>query len=173
MHWTLEVFGWIVLFLVLCKGCCISNPIKKRRTLSVSFLLDSLLNRNIYYSKLLLFSYASFDIRKIFSALSPYKSNIFSAGPELPNSSFTPIRTTGTGHSSHTAAQTASPRPPNHTVLLCCNNQSCFFCRLKTKFLSKGLIVWIFNTRAEIPCISKAFAASKALETHQTCGNDR
>lgn len=75
----------------------------------------------------------------MFSAESPNSLRRSTAGPECPNTSFTPTLITGTGQHSVTASATAEPRPP---MILCSSAVTITpvsFAHLQTSSLSRRL----------------------------------
>ena len=105
----------------------------------------TILNQMLYY-----FLRAAFTVLAMFSAERPNSLRRSTAGPECPNSSFTPIFITGTGQQQVTASATAEPRPP---MMLCSSAvtiRPVSLAHLQISSLSRGLIVWIFTTRESL-----------------------
>ena len=97
------------------------------------------------------------------SASRPYFSRRATAGPDSPNTSFTPIRFTGTGAFSERHSHTAPPKPP---IIECSSTVTTLpvsFAASTRRSESIGLIVWMLITSASIPS-----AADSSLEIHQS-----
>ena len=101
------------------------------------------------------------------SASRPYFSSRAVAGPDSPNTSFTPIRFTGTGAFSDRHSHTAPPSPPITECSSTVTTLPVSLAAATTSSSSRGLIVWILITFASTPSAASFSAASRAGATQR------
>ena len=86
------------------------------------------------------------------------------AGPDSPNTSFTPIRFTGTGAFSDRHSHTAPPSPPITECSSTVTTLPVSLAAATTSSSSRGLIVWILITFASTPSAASFSAASRFFQ---------
>ena len=105
------------------------------------------------------------------SASRPYLAISLTAGPDSPNTSFTPILSTGVGAFADKQSQTAEPKPPITECSSTVTTLPVALAAAITSSSSNGLIVWMLITLASIPSAASFSAAARDSATH-TCSDD-